>query len=451
MKQLEDFINLFKLGGLVITLIISSHMRSGPSFIHNVGYSSSVQLADVYLPFVSNQSPSYFVDSVGGSDSYPGTSEEKPWRSLAPVHSMNFSPGSVIHFKRGSSWSGGLVIDDSGVEGQPITFTTYGSGNKPIFRNPGDINHWTRGVQIKADWVVIESLFVRDVHEAGVYISEGADNNVVRDIEATHVGSGIKVLGQYNTITENYLHDLHMVKNTPGGNDDFGAIGVELHGSYNEVSYNKIINCIAPSYDYGVDGGALELWSSANNNYVHHNWASGNDGFLEVGGGSANNNTVAYNISVDNGKFSILHLDGQFGSQVLNFRIENNTIVESANVNGGWFIFYFNGDPKENTFIIHNNIIKVDSFWVVSNKSSFTHSYNLYNLLEGTTLGFPLANNEQIADPLFINSSGLDFRLLPTSPAINAGTDLGYHIDFDGLPVPVGGIPDVGAYEYQGP
>lgn len=40
----------------------------------------------------------YYVDSVNGSDSNPGASEDKPWRTLAPVHARDFLPGDVVHF-----------------------------------------------------------------------------------------------------------------------------------------------------------------------------------------------------------------------------------------------------------------------------------------------------------------------------------------------------------------
>jgi hypothetical protein len=50
------------------------------------------------------------------------------------------------------------------------------------------------------------------------------------------------------------------------------------------------------------------------------------------------------------------------------------------------------------------------------------------------------------ADPLF--TSPLDFHLQSTSPAINAGIDVGLTSDFEGKPIV--GTPDIGAYEYQG-
>ena len=82
---------------------------------------------------------------------------------------------------------------------------------------------------------------MRDAHDGGVAILR-ANHNIIQDIEATNVGRGIIISGQYNLITRNYVHDLHMVVNTPGGNDDWGAQGVSLSdGSNNEISNNRFI------------------------------------------------------------------------------------------------------------------------------------------------------------------------------------------------------------------
>jgi len=293
-------------------------------------------------------------------------------------------------------------------------------------------------------------LLVQNTQEAAVALGVGSDHNIVRDVEATDVGVGVAVHGQYNLVTGNYMHDLHMVRNTPGGTDDSGAVAVVLYGPHNEVSYNTMINCRAPSYDFGVDGGAVEWVGNVDNSYVHHNWANGDNGFLEVGGGSARNTVLAYIVSVNNGGFSYIHLTGQFASVVQNFRIENNTIVETASDGPHWVVFGFSADPTASTFLVRNNVLYIAGFSKVSNASSFTHDHNLYYLVGGTQLGFALGPEEKSADPLFVNLVGQDFHLQPSSPAMDAGIDRGYTLDFEDHPVPVGVAPDLGSYEYQG-
>lgn len=304
-------------------------------------------------------------------------------------------------------------------------------------------------ISIKASLVIVEGLRIQDAKEEGIKIFEGANHNILRDLEITNVGIGIWSWGQNNLITRNHIHDLHMVIDTPGGNDDYGAVAVVLSNSNNEVSYNKMINCVATSQDYGFDGGAVEWWTNADNNFIHHNFSKGNDGFLEVGGGSARNTLVAYNVSVNSRRFAVFHLSGAFGSTVENFRIENNTIVEAGKDYWGWDVLYFNGEPNGNTINFQNNLLYIDGFSKVANRDGFSHHHNLYYLTSGTQLGFSLGQEEKFGDPQFTNLGGSDFHLKSSSPSIDAGINLGYQIDFEGKPVPSGSAPDFGAYEFQ--
>lgn len=394
----------------------------------------------------------YYV-SLGGDDINPGTSEDAPWQTLDRVHAQAFEPGNVVCFERGGRWAGGLVIDDSGTDGNPITFTAYGEGDAPLFTNPGSNDDWTNAVEIDASWVIVEGVLVRDAQAAGIEISSGAENNVIWDIEATDVGIGVSVDGQYNLITQNYIHDLHMVRNTAdAADDDFGAVGVWLFNSHNEVSYNRMVNCKASSHDYMQDGGAVEWWAGSGvieDSYVHHNWASGCEGFLEVGsnGGTVRDVTVAYNVSINNGWFAGFNLAGTFGTSVTGFRVENNAVYQVL-PHGGWgaaHLFLFNADPALETLALRNNVFYVDG-WSIANHAGFTHDHNLYYGYDA--LGFAPDVTEVLADPLFAGAAGYDFHLQADSPAIDAGADLGHALDYDGVSVPQGTAPDMGAFEY---
>lgn len=389
-----------------------------------------------------------FYVSPSGADTNSGLTEAQAWKTLSKVNGYTFQAGDVIRFQRGGTWSGGLIIKNSGQSGKPIVVTSYGSGSLPVISNPGGAGNYTSAIKVVGQWVVVDGLKVYDAQDAGVYVQ--ASNVVVQNVEATNVGIGVKLNGHYNLVTRNYIHDLHMVRNTVGGVDDYGAIGVSLNNSSNnEISYNTIINCKAPSYDFGFDGGIVEFYGVTDGNYIHHNWGADSNGFIEVGGGSAVNDIIAYNVSVNNGHLTSIHLNDAWASTVSNFRVENNTVVESQQ--GAWMLIKFVGDPTTTTYLLRNNVFHISGYQGISNKSTITHTNNIYQLGSGTSLGFSLGSGEKLADPLFVNYAGRDFRLQAVSPAINAGLTLGYLLDYISAPVPSGNAPDLGAYEHQAP
>jgi hypothetical protein len=70
-----------------------------------------------------------------------------------------------------------------------------------------------------------------------------------------------------------------------------------------------------------------------------------------------------------------------------------------------------------------------------------------HNVFFNTTSAIGLGAGSLTSDPLFVNASSYDFHLQPSSPAINAGIDVGVALDRDGNPRV--GAPDIGAYEFQ--
>ncbi|MEO6096605.1 MAG: right-handed parallel beta-helix repeat-containing protein [Fibrobacteria bacterium] len=389
----------------------------------------------------------YFVDSKTGADDNTGQSAATAWKSLAPVKSHAFAPGDIVNFMPGSQFTEALTLDDNGTQEAPITFRISGTGEKPLFTG--------QSIRISGDWNIVDGLMVKGTLREGVAISSTANHNVVRNCEMTECGSGLSVQGSDNLITKNYIHDLKMVTNTQDNkDDDNGATGIWMHNSRIEISYNRFVNCKAPSYDYKFDGGAVEWWAekTLDSCYIHHNFATGCEGFLEAGGrssGVVSNSRVEYNVSVNNGWFGLLNSNGQYAVTLQNFVIQNNTVVQTV-PHGGWgatrMIFFNNTTPKSLT--IRNNIFSLVN-WYVCDASTITHENNLFNL-RGGGLGFTIGAKEKNGDPLFVDAATGDYRLKAVSPAIDMGAAITTKLDQDGHPVPVGGAPDAGAYEYQG-
>jgi parallel beta-helix repeat protein len=109
-------------------------------------------------------------------------------------------------------------------------------------------------------------------------------------------------------------------------------------------------------------------------------------------------------------------------------------------------IAVFNGsDPMiDNNIITSNSFIGIhaDALDASQNKNNDVWG-NGYSDYYGTSAGADSISK----DPQFV--SLLDAHLLCTSPAIDAGLNLGITEDFDGNPRPVGSGEDMGAYERQ--
>jgi hypothetical protein len=141
--------------------------------------------------------------------------------------------------------------------------------------------------------------------------------------------------------------------------------------------------------------------------------------------------------------------------------------------------FYANGSENYPTFystsskgtVFKNNLVfsvnsdyfhdTMGTAWENTTMSEYNLYYSLNNqhtwkwgALQFTDLNsyYSASGNDQsglsvVADPLLADPSNSDFHLLPESPAIDAGIDVGLVKDFDDNSVPFGAVPDIGAYE----
>ena len=141
----------------------------------------------------------------------------------------------------------------------------------------------------------MQDFHVTNCNTDGIW-SDGTDN-VITGVEASHNIQGIEI-GEHaknNKVLRNYLHNNDkMWPNTPGAFDDSGAVGMVVVGDDTEVAYNTITDNIAPSADFGTDGSAVEIYGGIGT-VVHHNIATNNRTFTELGNPRSADTTYAYN------------------------------------------------------------------------------------------------------------------------------------------------------------
>lgn len=133
--------------------------------------SSPLKMAFISLLFILSNyafATTYYIDAANGNDSNIGTSETQAWKTTSKVGSFDFSPGDVIAFKRGQTFSGTLSYSgSSGTSTNPITLTAYGAGAKPIITGFGTLTGtWTNEGNNK--WSMPLSVKVTRLYKNGI-------------------------------------------------------------------------------------------------------------------------------------------------------------------------------------------------------------------------------------------------------------------------------------------
>ena len=80
----------------------------------------------------------YYVDSINGSDTNDGLSENSAFASLFAINRLALKPGDHILLACGSVFEKQfLQIRDSGTKQMPIVIGSYGCGEDPLIKTDG--------------------------------------------------------------------------------------------------------------------------------------------------------------------------------------------------------------------------------------------------------------------------------------------------------------------------
>lgn len=391
-------------------------------------------------------SAAYYLDSARGDDGNDGTSPSRAWRSLDRAGAAVLRPGDRLRLKRGQSWGGVLLVDESGTPRRQIIIDAYGAGALPVIHTGGP-----NCVVLAGSNITVSGLHVDDCGFAGIDVL--GSRNTIRATALTRNAAGVQVGwdASHTRIVGNDLSENNkMSVLTPGGNDDSGAFGILVHGQHTEVAHNTISGSDAFSYDYGRDGSAIEIYGGRST-VVHHNRVLENNGFAELGHPISRDNTFAYNAvfsSLDEAEGLVTRGAADTFGPILRTTMDNNTIY-LAGENSQGFVCYAGCGPDVLT--MRNNIIHA-GLKVGYSDGAFVDRRNVYS---GDNLEFTPGASSVVTDPLLADPARGDLHLRPDSPAVDFGAQLGWRADLDGTRVPVDGdgdgiaAPDAGAFEYQ--
>ena len=282
------------------------------------------------------------------------------------------------------------------------------------------------------DYLFPHHLIIEDNHifnmSAGGIAMKRADymlikNNLVHNNAYYNVWapSGITVWENHNHDDNTQTYRTVITGNTSYENYNyfkfFASSSPELADSYTDGN-GIIIDALAIDQGYLNDGlsGVYSGRTLIENNLSYNNGGKGINLY------ASDNVDVVHNVSYANGKHP--EIDGEFAlGNVKNVRVYNNIIQVAAGESV--FIEY----QSQNLDISHNIIVK---------DGAFTGDDNL-----------SLTTNTIYEVPQFVDKVNFDFNVMPSSPAIDAGTDkLNSFEDITGSPRPQGSAVDIGAFEY---
>ncbi len=124
----------------------------------------------------------YYFSSSSGNDSRSAAQAQNsstPWKSISKLNSImsTLQPGDQVLFKSGDTFYGGyssINITVSGNSGNPITFGSYGSGNKPVIN----------GFSYAMNWKQVRS----NVWEAPFWQPHGKEAMVIKNNQQQGIG-----------------------------------------------------------------------------------------------------------------------------------------------------------------------------------------------------------------------------------------------------------------------
>ena len=399
------------------------------------------------LPATHSRGKTYYVNSRAGNDAHSGRSPADAWRSLDRAAGVRLRGGDRLLLRRGSSWPTELDLSSSGTASRAVFVGAYGSGPPPL------IHSGRTCVSITGSFVRLTGVAIRNCSGAGVSLVGSFDRIDHTWIGGTSAGIDVAPGSRSDQLLHNRLigNDRMAVLTPTPRNDDSGAFGILLRGTRTLVAHNLIQGSDAFSYDYGRDGSAVEVYGGRDNVIVR-NVAVDDHAFTELGNPQSAGNTYAYNLFVSHAPTATFLVtrgaQNAFGP-VRGTSVYNTTAVLRGRNSEG-VVCYAGCGPGilrlRNDVVVAGHALQADA--------SFDEANDVF---WGGMAGVRLGPHSVVAAPRFRNPRRGNFRLLPSSPAIDRGAPLGYSRDLVGGRVPLDGNgdgraePDAGCFEYRRP
>jgi hypothetical protein len=287
----------------------------------------------------------------------------------------------------------------------------------------------------------IQDSLVHDIRNDGVYFRQSSTydsvlRNTIYNIgQNTDAGdNGAICFGGVNGLSDYGLAESNLIYNVGYSDSQAHNHTIELdRSSFSVVRYNRIHDSVKGGIAVGGVAGAHITDDSVYNNLIYDiNLSYGTHtgqapGILVSNGERINvyNNTI-WNVGTTTFSDSLIAVDGTSGQTLDAISVFNNILGPSL---GSFRRNLFVGPNPTYTNRTSNNNLFYDAAGLVINVLGSNYT-TLAAYKAGVT---PQESNSLNADPLFSNLTGKDFTLQSSSPAIDAGTNLGapYNMGLD--------------------
>jgi hypothetical protein len=406
--------------------------------------------AAVWFAPATRAASTYYV-SGSGSNANPGSSAA-PFATIQKAADVA-QPGDTIVVRAGMY--AGARFSRSGTPAAPIVLRGEAGAvvNAPGPLNSNGDNIWVRN----ASWVTIEGLEVRAAGRAGIAVQAEPDDEshgvVLRDNVCHH-----------NTrwgIFTAYAEGLLIV----GNETSYSAVE---HGIYiSNSADNPVVrrNVVHHNHASGIQLNADPLLPGdkiISNALVEENviYENGVGGGAAINLASVTDSRIVNNLLYDNRSSGIAGWDDGVGPQWGSHDNEfvHNTIVQASN--GRWAVSLQNGSSDNtlrNNILLHlgtRGSVDIDSGSMEGLASDYNVIMDRFAVDEEfiTAADWRAYGHDDnsvfgTTATLFESAASDDYRLRAGSPAVDAGTAAGAQVDLNGVWRPQGEGYDIGAYE----
>ncbi len=418
----------------------------------------------------------YVSPPPSGSDANPGT-EAQPWLTIQKAADTMVAGDTVLIMA--GTYQERVAPKNSGSSGNYITYASYTGDTVTIDGSAMSLSLVDQDGLFVVDnksYIIISGLTIKNArpndNNNGIYVDSSSYITIEKNYTYNTVSSGIGVWdSDHITIDGNEVElacnngeqecitvsttDIFEIKNNHVHHSGPGTIGGEgidaKDGSTNGKIYKNHVHHINRLGIYVDSWDKLTSQIEVYQNVVHD---CANDGFtLAAESGGLLENIKIYNNIAYNNKYNGINISANgeaiYSHPMKNIYVVNNTFYSNGDSTWGGGVLIEN--PEADDVVIRNNICSQNGIAQVQVEASGNNLTIDHNLIDGyrgyatETYGTDYVEG----DPLFISTSGADFHLQQSSPAIDKGSPTDAPADdYDGSLRPYGAGYDIGAYEY---